>query len=107
MIAVPACVVAGYPASRLTTVGTGGPARFLARPGDAVELADVLRWAQGEGLEIAVIGLGSNLLVADEGYDGLVLRLVGALARIERDGDLFEGVLTTKQRLAQALDALR
>ena len=43
---------------------------------------------QAEGLEIAVVGLGSNLLVADEGYDGLVLRLAGELARIERDGDL-------------------
>ncbi|HEY2787839.1 MAG TPA: UDP-N-acetylmuramate dehydrogenase [Gaiellales bacterium] len=87
MIAAPACVEADYPATRLTTVGTGGPVRFLARPGDAAELADVLRWAAAESLEIAVVGLGSNLLVADEGYDGVVLRLVGGLARIERDGD--------------------
>ena len=83
----PACVQADYPVSRLTTVGTGGPARFFARPGDAGELAHVLRWAAEQGLEIAVVGLGSNLLVADEGYDGLVLRLVGDLARIDRDGD--------------------
>ncbi len=83
----PACVQADYPVSRLTTVGTGGPARFFARPGDAGELAHVLRWAAGQGLEIAVVGLGSNLLVADEGYDGLVLRLVGDLARIDREGD--------------------
>jgi UDP-N-acetylmuramate dehydrogenase len=87
MSGAPACVEADYPAARLTTVGTGGPARFLARPGDAGELRAVLRWAAAEGLEIAVIGLGSNLLVADEGYDGLVLRLVGDLARIERDGE--------------------
>jgi UDP-N-acetylmuramate dehydrogenase len=87
MIAAPACVEADYPATRLTTVGTGGPVRFLARAGDAAELADVLRWAAAESLEIAVVGLGSNLLVADEGYDGVVLRLVGGLARIERDGD--------------------
>ena len=83
----PACVQADYPVSRLTTVGTGGPARFFARPGDAGELAHVLRWAAEQGLEIAVVGLGSNLLVADEGYDGLVLRLVGDLARIDREGD--------------------
>jgi UDP-N-acetylenolpyruvoylglucosamine reductase len=85
--AVPACVEADYPASRLTTVGTGGPARFLARPRTASELADVLRWADAEALDLAVIGLGSNLLVADEGYDGVVVRLAGGLARIERDGD--------------------
>jgi UDP-N-acetylenolpyruvoylglucosamine reductase len=87
MTGAPACVQADYPVSRLTTVGTGGPARWFARPGDAADLADVLRWADAEGLEIAVVGLGSNLLVADEGYDGVVLRLVGELARIERDGD--------------------
>jgi UDP-N-acetylmuramate dehydrogenase len=87
MSAAPACVEADYPASRLTTVGTGGPARYLARPGAAGELHEVLRWGAAEGLEIAVIGLGSNLLVADEGYDGLVVRLSGELARIERDGE--------------------
>ncbi|HEY3765904.1 MAG TPA: UDP-N-acetylmuramate dehydrogenase, partial [Gaiellales bacterium] len=87
MSGVPACAQADYPVSRLTTVGTGGPARYLARPGDGAELAEVLRWARDEGLEVAVVGLGSNLLVADEGYDGVVLRLVSGLARIERDGD--------------------
>jgi UDP-N-acetylmuramate dehydrogenase len=87
MSSPPDCVQEHYPASRLTTVGTGGPARFLARPQDAGALHDVLRWADEEGLDVAVIGLGSNLLVADEGYDGVVVRLAGSLARIERDGD--------------------
>ena len=87
MSGVPACVQPDYPVSRLTTVGTGGPARFLARPGTGAELAEVLRWADKEKLDVAVVGLGSNLLVADEGYDGVVLRLAGGLARIERDGE--------------------
>ena len=87
MSGAPACVEPDYPVSRLTTVGTGGPARFLARPGTGAELAEVLRWADAEALDVAVVGLGSNLLVADEGYDGVVLRLAGELARIERDGD--------------------
>jgi UDP-N-acetylmuramate dehydrogenase len=84
---VPAAVQADYPTSRLTTVGTGGPARWFARPTSVAELGDVLTWAADAGLEIAVIGLGSNLLVADEGYDGVVIRLAGDLARIERDGE--------------------
>jgi UDP-N-acetylmuramate dehydrogenase len=87
MSAVPACVDPDYPVSRLTTVGTGGPARFLARPGTGAELAEVLRWADADALDVAVVGLGSNLLVADEGYDGVVLRLAGDLARIDRDGE--------------------
>ena len=87
MSGAPACVQPDYPVSRLTTVGTGGPARFLARPGTGAELAEVLRWADADELDVAVVGLGSNLLVADEGYDGIVLRLAGELARIERNGE--------------------
>jgi UDP-N-acetylenolpyruvoylglucosamine reductase len=83
----PPAVQADYPTSRLTTVGTGGPARWFARPTTVAELSDVLAWAKAGDLEVAVIGLGSNLLVADEGYDGVVVRLAGELARIERDGD--------------------
>jgi UDP-N-acetylmuramate dehydrogenase len=86
-MAPPPVVQPDYPTSRLTTVGTGGPARWFARPTSVAELGDVLAWASGERLETAVIGLGSNLLVADEGYDGVVIRLAGDLARIERDGD--------------------
>jgi UDP-N-acetylmuramate dehydrogenase len=83
----PAIVQADYPTARLTTVGTGGPARWFARPTTVAELGDVLAWAAGAGLETAVIGLGSNLLVSDDGYDGVVIRLAGELARIERNED--------------------
>lgn len=82
----PAVVEADAPLARLTTIGTGGPARFLARPGAAPELAEVLAWAKAEALDVAVIGLGSNLLVADEGYDGVAVHLEGGLAAIEIDG---------------------
>ena len=86
MTAPPPGVEADAGLARLTTIGTGGPARFLARPATASELAGVLAWAAGEGLPIAVIGLGSNLLVADEGYDGVAVHLEGALAAIEIEG---------------------
>jgi UDP-N-acetylenolpyruvoylglucosamine reductase len=69
--------------SRFTTIGTGGPARYLGQPGDEDGLIAMLRWAGDEGLALAVIGLGSNLLPADTGFDGLVLRLEGSLAAIE------------------------
>jgi UDP-N-acetylenolpyruvoylglucosamine reductase len=86
MSALPPGVVPDAALARLTTIGTGGPARFLARPTTAAELREVLAWAGSEGLPVAVIGLGSNLLVADEGYDGVAVRLEGALAAIEIDG---------------------
>jgi UDP-N-acetylmuramate dehydrogenase len=78
-------VESDFPLARLTTVGTGGPARFFARPHDEDGLAAALAWAGAEGLPVTVVGLGSNLLPADTGYDGLVLRLDGELAAIEVD----------------------
>jgi UDP-N-acetylmuramate dehydrogenase len=86
MTALPRSVEADAGLARLTTIGTGGPARYLARPASAPELAAVLAWAAAEGLATAVIGLGSNLLVADEGYDGVALHLEGELAAIAIDG---------------------
>jgi UDP-N-acetylmuramate dehydrogenase len=76
------------PLERFTTLGTGGPARAFARPESLDELRDALGWARERGLRVATIGLGSNLLVADDGVDALVLRLAGELATAEADGDL-------------------
>jgi UDP-N-acetylenolpyruvoylglucosamine reductase len=77
------------PLSRFTTIGTGGPARYFAQPTNERELRHVLQFAVGaRGLDVAVIGLGSNLLVADEGFDGLALRLSGELAAVEIRGDV-------------------
>jgi UDP-N-acetylmuramate dehydrogenase len=75
------------PLSRYTTLGTGGPARMFARPDTVGELEEALVIAEREGLGVAVVGLGSNLLAADEGVDRLVLRLGGELAAISVDGD--------------------
>jgi UDP-N-acetylmuramate dehydrogenase len=70
--------------SRYTTLGTGGPARELAQPESIAEVEELLR----RDVPVATIGLGSNLLVADEGVDALVLRLAGGLAAVEVDGPL-------------------
>jgi UDP-N-acetylenolpyruvoylglucosamine reductase len=74
--------------ARFTTLGTGGPARWLARPESLEELQELLRWAAREGVEVRTIGLGSNLLAADAGVDALVLKLGGALAAAEARGNL-------------------
>jgi UDP-N-acetylenolpyruvoylglucosamine reductase len=70
------------PLARHTTIGTGGPARWFARPQTISELQDALAFAEREGIAATVVGLGSNLLAADEGVDGLVLRLAGELAAV-------------------------
>jgi UDP-N-acetylmuramate dehydrogenase len=77
----------GVALARLTTIGTGGPARRLARPGTLAELEEVVGWAATEGLVVEPIGLGSNVLAADEGVAALVLRLGGDLAAARVEGD--------------------
>jgi UDP-N-acetylmuramate dehydrogenase len=71
--------------ARLTTVRTGGSADFFARPDGDARLAELLAWADGERLDVGVVGSGSNLLVADEGFRGLVIKLDGDLAAIDRE----------------------
>ena len=74
------------PLSRLTTIGTGGPARAFSEPRTIVELEHTLRAARARGLGVATVGLGSNLLVADAGVDMLVLRLAGELVAARTEG---------------------
>jgi UDP-N-acetylenolpyruvoylglucosamine reductase len=78
----------GVALARHTTLGTGGPAQAFARPESAAEVEQLLRWADERALRVATVGLGSNLLVADEGVDALVLRLAGELAAVGIDGDV-------------------
>ena len=78
----------GVELSRYTTLGTGGPARAFARPESEQEVDELLRWASEHALGVAVVGLGSNLLVADSGVDALVLKLGGELAGVEAEGDV-------------------
>jgi len=70
----------------------GASARALARPETLTELEGVFRWAAHEALEVRPIGLGSNVLAADEGVEALVVRLEGELAGVEvRDHLLVAG----------------
>ena len=78
----------GYPLSKLTTIGTGGPAAAFARPESLASLEEVLRWAEERELPSVVVGLGSNLLASDAGVEALVLRLAGDLATVELDGEI-------------------
>jgi UDP-N-acetylenolpyruvoylglucosamine reductase len=84
---MPAGVRREFPLARLTTVRTGGPAELFARAGDERRLLQLVGWASRRGLEIAIVGSGSNLLAADEGVRGLVIKLEGELAAIEVDGE--------------------
>jgi UDP-N-acetylmuramate dehydrogenase len=80
-------VEAGVSLSRFTTLGAGGPAAAFTRPESVDEVVEALAWAREQGLSVATIGLGSNLLVADAGFDGLALKLGGELGQVQVEGE--------------------
>ncbi len=75
------------PMSAHTTWGVGGPAWCVCRVVSAEEAAFVIRATCEAGLPWMPLGRGSNLLVSDTGYPGVMLRLAGPLASLRREGD--------------------
>jgi UDP-N-acetylmuramate dehydrogenase len=73
--------------AEFTTLGIGGPPRWFAEAASEAEIERASEWAHGRGVPLFVLGGGSNVLVADAGFDGLVLHV--GLKGIERDGELF------------------
>ena len=73
--------------ARHTTIGTGGPARWFARPETVDQLHELLSWADEHGVAVEVVGLGSNVLVHDAGVDALVLKLTAELASARVEGE--------------------
>ncbi len=86
MTELPEGIERDYPLARLTTIRAGGNAELFARAGSIAALERILTWADESGLEVGVVGSGSNLLVADEGVRGVVVKLDRELSEIELDG---------------------
>ena len=90
------------PLAPLTSIRVGGPADRLARVGSFRAASAALAWAREEGVPVAVVGRGSNLLVSDAGFRGLALRLVGRLTAISVRG---VGPVVRGRRVAAARGA--
>ncbi|MHC4822017.1 MAG: FAD-binding protein, partial [Planctomycetota bacterium] len=78
-------VFSRYPLDGSTTFRIGGPAEWVLKPNSPEQVAAALETARGEGLPVRCVGLGSNLLVSDEGVGGLVMLMRG-LSRLEFEG---------------------
>ncbi len=80
--------VAGAGLGSLTTIGCGGTAALMIEAVDAAHLSAILAAIQRHSLPWFVLGLGSNLLVADAGWPGVVVKLTGDLKSVSVSGDL-------------------
>jgi UDP-N-acetylenolpyruvoylglucosamine reductase len=85
---VPSIVQRDHSLARMATVRTGGEAEYFARAGSRAQLRELLAWAHAADMPVAVVGSGSNLLIADAGVRGLVVKLDRKLALIQREGPL-------------------
>jgi UDP-N-acetylenolpyruvoylglucosamine reductase len=85
-MSLPAGIERDFPLSRLATVRTGGVGELFARAGSDEQLLELLAWARAGGVAVNVVGSGSNLLIADEGVAGLVIKLDRELANISVEG---------------------
>ena len=86
------CVRENVTLAPYTTMRTGGPAALFAEPRSAQQLAHVHQWAQEKGLPLLILGNSSNLLIADSGFDGLVIHLGRALSEVS----VFANTLTAQ-----------
>ena len=74
------------PMSRHTTFRIGGPARYFVKPTECSQVSELIRYLRAEGIPCFLLGNGSNLLVSDAGYRGVIIQLYKNLNRIEVDG---------------------
>ena len=75
------------PLAPFTTLGIGGPARWFVEAKSEDDIVEAAGWARERDLPLFVLGGGSNLLVSDAGFKGLVLHM--AIRGVEQQGDLF------------------
>ncbi len=84
---IPSIVQCDFLLDRMSTVRTGGEAEYFARVGSGAQLKELLGWAKTIDAPVHVVGSGSNLLIADEGVRGLVIKLDRKLALIKHEGE--------------------
>jgi len=96
-------VTTDVPLGPLTTYKSGGPARWFAEVDDRGTLGELIATGLTSSHPVLVLGRGSNLVVSDEGFDGLVIRLGSGFTKIRIDGlSVTAGGAVPLPRLARA-----
>ena len=82
-------VTAGEPMARHTTFRVGGPADYFVRPVDVEQIPELISLGRAENIPYFILGNGSNLLVSDEGYRGMIINIADNM----NDVDIHDGVI--------------
>lgn len=81
-------VLEKVPLAEFTTFGIGGPARYFVEAKSEADVAEAVGWAAERGIRLYPLGGGSNLLVPDAGFDGLILKI--GISGVKQDGEAFD-----------------
>ena len=76
------------PMKKHTTFRVGGPARALVEPGSAEDVKSVVEFCKSEQIPYYIVGNGSNLLVSDAGYRGVIVQICKEMNEVKVEGDL-------------------
>lgn len=91
-------ILESIPLAPYTTLGIGGPARHFVQVKDEDKLKEAIDWSREKRVEYFIIAGGSNLLISDDGYDGLIIKL--SFGGLTRDGKVVQvGAGETLQNL--------
>ncbi len=90
------------PLGAYSTLGIGGPARYLATIRQPADLRPLLDWSEAQGIPRIIVGEGSNVLFPDSGFPGLVVRVL--IPGIERDGN--EVIVGAGENLGRLIERL-
>ncbi|HSV65459.1 MAG TPA: UDP-N-acetylmuramate dehydrogenase [Mycobacteriales bacterium] len=100
------------PVAPLTTLRLGGPAARLVEAGSDAEIIEAVRWADGDGVPVLLVGGGSNLVLADDGWPGLVVLLRSRGVTVRRgdgggtgDGGTGDGSAGSGERVTVTVQA--
>ena len=80
-------ILENEPMNKHTSFKVGGPARFFAKAESIEDLKAAMALAREKGLPYFILGNGTNLLVSDKGFDGVVITLAGEFSAIEDSGN--------------------
>ena len=80
------CIEENVPMAQYTSFRAGGKARMMVIPADAEQLSAVLGVLSGSGVQYMVLGNGTNILVKDSGYDGVIVKIGSGFDYVRQEG---------------------
>ena len=88
-----------------TTFKIGGPAKYFSEANSTEEIKELCKWAKKEGVPVLALGGGSNVLISDKGFNGLVIKIQNSKFKIQKSKIIADAGVPLAKIVAEAADA--